>query len=188
MRIAASFRNKPPPRALDPRRSAVRAAVDPQITMNMMECLMRSKLLTCVAVLAVTAPAILATGGPASAQRWHGHRGFGVAGFAAGALIGGAAAAVTQPWWGPGYGYGYGYGYDGYYPSYAYDPGYVTGPAYAYAPDYDQSYAYGAGPTYARPAYAAPGRDDAYCAQRYRSYDPASGTYLGFDGVRHSCP
>ncbi len=28
----------------------------------------------------------------------------------------------------------------------------------------------------------------AYCAQRYRSYDPASGTYLGFDGLRHPCP
>jgi hypothetical protein len=27
-----------------------------------------------------------------------------------------------------------------------------------------------------------------YCAQRYRSYDPASGTYLGFDGQRHPCP
>jgi BA14K-like protein len=27
-----------------------------------------------------------------------------------------------------------------------------------------------------------------YCAQRYRSYDPASGTYLGFDGLRHPCP
>jgi hypothetical protein len=27
-----------------------------------------------------------------------------------------------------------------------------------------------------------------YCAQRYRSYDPASGTYLGFDGIRHPCP
>lgn len=28
----------------------------------------------------------------------------------------------------------------------------------------------------------------AYCAQRYRSYDPASGTYLGYDGNRHACP
>lgn len=28
----------------------------------------------------------------------------------------------------------------------------------------------------------------AYCAQRYRSYDPASGTYLGYDGYRHPCP
>jgi hypothetical protein len=28
----------------------------------------------------------------------------------------------------------------------------------------------------------------AYCAQRYKSYDPGSGTYLGFDGMRHPCP
>lgn len=28
----------------------------------------------------------------------------------------------------------------------------------------------------------------AYCSQRYRSYDPASGTYLGYDGLRHPCP
>ena len=27
-----------------------------------------------------------------------------------------------------------------------------------------------------------------YCSQRYRSYDPASGTYLGYDGDRHPCP
>jgi hypothetical protein len=25
------------------------------------------------------------------------------------------------------------------------------------------------------------------CAERYRSYDPASGTYLGYDGQRHPC-
>jgi hypothetical protein len=29
--------------------------------------------------------------------------------------------------------------------------------------------------------------DPAYCAQRYKSYDPASGTYLGYDGLRHPC-
>jgi hypothetical protein len=29
--------------------------------------------------------------------------------------------------------------------------------------------------------------DDGYCAQRYRSYNPASGTYTGHDGRRHSC-
>ena len=35
-------------------------------------------------------------------------------------------------------------------------------------------------------AYAmSPGDGD--CAQRYRSYDPASGTYVGHDGRRHSC-
>ena len=28
----------------------------------------------------------------------------------------------------------------------------------------------------------------AYCARRFRSYDPGTGTYLGYDGERHSCP
>jgi hypothetical protein len=40
-------------------------------------------------------------------------------------------------------------------------------------------------------AQAAPvygNNNAAYCAQRYRSYDPASGTYLGYDGLRHPCP
>jgi hypothetical protein len=32
------------------------------------------------------------------------------------------------------------------------------------------------------------GDDAAYCIQRYRSYDPQSGTYLGTDGYRHPCP
>ena len=27
----------------------------------------------------------------------------------------------------------------------------------------------------------------AYCAQRYRSFDARSGTYLGYDGYRHQC-
>jgi hypothetical protein len=26
------------------------------------------------------------------------------------------------------------------------------------------------------------------CASRFKSYDPASGTYLGYDGLRHPCP
>ena len=44
-------------------------------------------------------------------------------------------------------------------------------------------------PHAAAPTYVAPGGDySAYCAQRYRSYDPASGTFLGFDGLRHPCP
>jgi hypothetical protein len=36
-------------------------------------------------------------------------------------------------------------------------------------------------------AYADVNGDASYCAQRYRSYDPASGTYLGRDGRRHVC-
>ena len=40
----------------------------------------------------------------------------------------------------------------------------------------------------AQPTYVAPNGGSAYCVQRYRSYDPASGTYLGNDGLRHPCP
>jgi hypothetical protein len=37
-------------------------------------------------------------------------------------------------------------------------------------------------------ANAAAQQNAAYCAQRYRSYDPASGTYLNNDGNRYPCP
>jgi hypothetical protein len=30
--------------------------------------------------------------------------------------------------------------------------------------------------------------DQTWCAQRYRSYDPASGSFRGRDGVRRRCP
>jgi len=33
-----------------------------------------------------------------------------------------------------------------------------------------------------------PIRDETWCLQRYRSYDPYTRTYLGFDGLRHGCP
>jgi hypothetical protein len=104
---------------------------------------------------------------------WGGGRGWWggpAAGFAAGAIIGGAVAA-SRPWYGYGYDYDYAPGYYGY----GYDPGsYGT---------YD--YGYGAPGGYVA---VAPDRDVAYCQQRYRSYDPASGTYLGYDGLRHPCP
>jgi hypothetical protein len=98
---------------------------------------------------------------------WGGGRGGwgGPAGFAAGAIIGGAVAA-SRPW--------YGYDYD-------YAPGYSS---YGYDPDY-YDYSYSAPRGY---VMAAPDQDVAYCMQRFRSYDPASGTYLGYDGLRHPCP
>jgi hypothetical protein len=37
-------------------------------------------------------------------------------------------------------------------------------------------------------AYAYDGNAIAYCESRFKSYDPASGTYLGYDGYRHPCP
>ena len=45
----------------------------------------------------------------------------------------------------------------------------------------------------ARDAFARMGDEDlaaarSFCVQRFISYDPGSGTYLGHDGRRHSCP
>ena len=92
---------------------------------------------------------------------------------------------------GPGPGVRYYNGYDdGYYRNYRRDefwPGQVAGDvvggaigtagAIATAPfralDGNQSYAMGP--------------DTTYCAQRYRSCDPASGTFMGYDGRRHPC-
>jgi hypothetical protein len=60
------------------------------------------------------------------------------------------------------------YGYRGY------------APGYVYGPDYDERYV---------AASPSAGEDEVvYCQQRFRSYDPGSGTYLGFDGLRHPCP
>ena len=44
---------------------------------------------------------------------------------------------------------------------------------------------------YQQPAtvYGAPGGSAVqYCINRFKSYDVASGTYLGYDGLRHACP
>jgi hypothetical protein len=50
-------------------------------------------------------------------------------------------------------------------------------------------YGYGPGPVYydADPGYYG-GDAVGYCMQRFKSYDPRSGTYLGYDGYRHPCP
>lgn len=58
--------------------------------------------------------------------------------------------------------------------------GYYYGPSYYYGPG---PYYYGPGPY----AYEPDG-EVAYCMQRFRSYDPRSGTYVGYDGYRHPCP
>jgi len=39
---------------------------------------------------------------------------------------------------------------------------------------------------YGRP-YAVDSDWLAYCSSKYRSFDPRSGTYLGYDGLRHPC-
>ena len=50
---------------------------------------------------------------------------------------------------------------------------------YPYSPGYNYSYGYSPNQG---------GGDVGYCMRRFRSYDPRSGTYLGFDGLRHHCP
>jgi BA14K-like protein len=97
------------------------------------------------------------------------------AGVVAGTVVGSALA-------GPYYGYG------PYYPGPYYPGPYYPGPPPGY-------YGYPLPPGYAPPApgYAAPpgasaGDPVAYCKQRYRSYNPQTGSYLGTDGQRHNCP
>ena len=155
---------------------------------------MKSFLLCWIAIASV----LMLQPAPASAQRVHGagrarmghsyaghgsgrfqyhHRGYtrgygpgygigvGAAAVATGALIGGAIATQNQ-----------GYNYpDQNYPGYMnqYYPGYSS-PGYVYS---DASLA----------AYNN-GDFVVYCEQTYRSYDPASGSYLGYDGFRHACP
>jgi hypothetical protein len=107
---------------------------------------------------------------------WGGGWGWGGAGFALGAAVG---TAIASPWYGYGYDYNYAPGYHGY------DPGYYS--SYGYAPGYS-GYGY-SDYGYAPGGYVVtPGRDVGYCMSHFRSYDPASGTYLGFDGLRHPCP
>ncbi|KYK50514.1 MULTISPECIES: BA14K family protein [Bradyrhizobium] len=93
-------------------------------------------------------------------RHWHHHRRGGFwPGFATGVAVGGLGSYAYYG------GYGGGYGY------------------------YDDPYYYGS--YYDEPSVAVVqdgGGDSAYCAQRFKSYDPASGTYLGYDGQRHPCP
>ena len=122
---------------------------------------MRSKFTLAVAALAAS---VAFTAAPAAyAQHWHGggwHHGGGWGGAAAGFAAGALIGGAVAASR-PYYGYGYGPGYYGY--DYGYAPGAVV----------VEGSGEGA---------------EAYCAQRFRSYDPASGTYLGYDGLRHPCP
>jgi hypothetical protein len=57
-----------------------------------------------------------------------------------------------------------------------------SAPGYGYYQPPDYSYGYQSEPY----GYAA-SPDTAWCAQRYRSFNPATGTYLGYDGRQHVC-
>jgi len=119
---------------------------------------MRNKLIAGAAALTIAVSGLAMTS-PAQA-RWHGGgSGWHHGGWGGGAALGGfAAGALIGGALASPYYYGPGY----------YGPG--------YGPRYYDDYAY------------SPGRDESYCVQRYRSYDPGSGTFLGNDGRRHPCP
>jgi hypothetical protein len=101
----------------------------------------------------------------------------GILGFTLGTIIGGALAS-------PRYGRPY-------YPYYYDDPGYrrgYYGRQYYGRGLYDRGY-YGRG-YYRRPSYSARNSIDFHvqrCLDRYRSYDPGSDTFMGYDGRRHYC-
>ncbi len=61
---------------------------------------------------------------------------------------------------------------------------------YGFGGGYDNGWGWGGvaldGVLAAQPYYG--GDDVGYCTRRFKSYDPVSGTYLGYDGYRHSCP
>lgn len=85
--------------------------------------------------------------------------------------------AHTVQWRGGGWGWGWGAPVAG-----GLIAGAIIGGALATAPY---------GPGYYPPPVAygpPPGDAIAYCMQRFKSYDPNSGTYLGYDGNRHPCP
>jgi len=146
--------------------------------MRIPKSVMAATLVTGAALFAASASAMPLPGGavltshavesaaavPVIEVRNHRRHGGGVAagvaaGAAAGLLLGGIIAA--QPY----------YSYYSPYPAY---PAYPPYPAY---PSY-----YGPYPAYSLDAAIA------YCMRRFRSYDPYTMTYLGYDGYRHPCP
>jgi hypothetical protein len=94
---------------------------------------------------------------------------------------GGGGNVTINKYYGRGGGGGYGGGgprYGSYYnrPRYGIDPSAAVGGAIG-------GWLYR---QWAQPA--EPVRDVAWCMNRYRSYDPYTRTYLGYDGLRHGCP
>jgi hypothetical protein len=150
-----------------------------------------------------------ATPGTVETVRWRGGgwgggwgRGWGWGGFAAGAVVGGLLAAPYYyggyspyyysgyaPYYGGGYApyYGSGYGGGGYVDRGGYydDDGYAGGYGGGYGGGYRGGYAGRYAGRYAG-GYAGGGVE--YCMQRYRTYNPRTGTFIGNDGRPHPCP
>jgi BA14K-like protein len=119
-----------------------------------------------------------------AAAQFHGHGGGHHGGHGMGGHGGGfhAGGGGYHGGYYPGGGYGGGgYGYGAAAGVAALATGALIGGAVA---SHDQGYY----PPYGDAAPAYGGDAVAYCQQTYRSYNPATGSYLGYDGVRYACP
>jgi hypothetical protein len=119
-----------------------------------------------LSLVATPTPAMARGGGGGGGSAWRG-----------GGWQGGYGGGYGYGGYGGGYGYGDGYGYDGAALGLGLLGGAIIGSQYPY---------YGSG--YATYPQDGGGGSSAYCASRFKSYNPASGTYLGYDGLRHPCP
>jgi BA14K-like protein len=170
------------------------------------------KVLSAAAALALALPAVVPTASLAQVPPHRGPGGPGGAGGPGGRPAGApvARAPITgAPVAGGGprvYGGGgrYDFGHEHHHHDGGFIPGAVAGaliggaiasqgPYYARTPYYNGSPSYYGGDDYSdgpvvQVAPDTGGDDVAYCMQTYRSYDPQSGTYVGFDGYRHPCP
>lgn len=126
------------------------------------------------AVTGLALAATVLTVAPAEARdHWRRHHrhddavAAGIAGLAVGAIIGGLASQPSRVYVDPPYRPAYRV----YRPYPVYQP-----PRYDYRP----AYTYRGLEPWTPAWYRA-------CSQRYRSFDPSTGTYLGYDGRRHFC-
>lgn len=135
---------------------------------------MRTTIRNAVLGLAVAATAFSVV--PAQANgHWHGRNSnndalvAGIAGLAVGAIVGGLASQPNVQ--------------GRVYIDPPYRPVYRTAPSYHYAQPVYQA------PRYNYRAAFEPWTQSWYraCNARYRSFDPSSGTFLGYDGQRHFC-
>ncbi len=139
--------------------------------------------------LSLVATPVMARGGGGGGFHGGGGGFHGGGAFHGGSAWGGARGGGGWQGGYGGYG-GYGGGYGGWGGGYGDDYGYgdaalglgvlggaILGSQYPY---YGSGYA-----SYPQDGYVA---SSASCASRFKSYNPASGTYLGYDGLRHPCP
>lgn len=101
-------------------------------------------------------------------------------GFASGGRYDGGEYGYERRGYDGGYGYGYGAGALGL----GLLGGAIIGQSYGYGydPGYESSYDAG------YDVVPQGGDSRGYCEARFKSYNPATGTYLGYDGFRHRCP